>query len=255
MKKLKNISKLVMLFGLLSVFSCSEVEPLDPAIVLNPNPTDPNNPNNPGNPGTSTGDYWPAELNNQWVFERNGVTQQPMKMVSINSIDGHTYYTFASQTGTGQNGTTGSAVTRLRKEGADYYMRVEEFTTEPSPGVPGSVTTGTETIILRDDLPVGGTWTSSYNQTTTYSDPLYPVITINYAITGTIMEKGVEVTVGDVVYTDVIKSKFVQNVTMMGQTQVATTYYWFAKDIGPIRMLTESDLGDYDSLLVSYIVN
>lgn len=256
MKKSNIISMMVMMVGIFSLVSCSEVEPLDPAIVVNPNPTNPNNPNNPGNPGTSTGDYWPAALNNQWVFERNGATQPPMKIVSINSIDGHTYYTFDPQSGTSAGGVTASAVTtRLRKTGADYYMRVEDFTTEPTATIPGSTTTGSETILLRDNLPVGGTWTTTYTQTTTYTNPVFPVVTMDFVVTGTIMEKGIEVAVAGETYTDVIKTKYVQNTTLMGQTTTTTSYYWFAKDIGPIRMVTETDPVDYDSVLISYILN
>jgi hypothetical protein len=256
MKKLQSILQIVMLFGMFSMVSCSEVEPLDPAIVVNPNPNNPNNPNNPGNPSTSTGDYWPAALDNQWVFQRNGTTQPAMKMVSINSINGHTYYTFNEQSGTTTTGgMTGMAVTRLRKTGADYYIKIEDIIMPAANGVPASTTTGSETILLRDDLPVGGTWTSSYTQTTTYNDPLFPVIAIDFVINGTIMEKGSEITVAGETYTDVIKTKYVQNTTMMGQTSSTTTYYWFAKDIGPVRMLTETDPADLNSELISYILN
>src|SRR5690606_21518793 len=136
------------------------------------------------------GDYWPAELDNQWVFSRNGTTQPPMKMISINSIEGQIYYTFSPQSGTSAGGVTAPAVTtRLRKSGADYYMRVEDFTTEATGNIPGSTTTGSETILLRDNLPVGATWTSTYTQTTTYTNPVFPVVAMDFEVIGTIMEK------------------------------------------------------------------
>lgn len=48
MKNLKFISAILVLFAAFSVTSCSDVEPLDPAIELpGPNNPDPNNPNNP----------------------------------------------------------------------------------------------------------------------------------------------------------------------------------------------------------------
>lgn len=241
-------------FSILTVVSCSDVEPIDPAVLLNPGPVNPN-PTNPENPGTSTGDYWPSALNNEWAFERNGVEIEPMKMVSINSIANKTYYTFNEQTAMGGGIGTTTAVTRLRKEGAAYYIKVDDFTTQANGATPGSTTTGSENIVLRDDLPVGGTWTSSYTQTTTFTDTSLPVMAIDFVIDGTIMEKNAIVTIGDETYNNVIKTKYVQTATMAGQSSTTTTYYWFAKDIGPIRILTEADPVDLNTELISYILN
>ncbi len=241
-----------MLFAAFGITSCSEVEPLDPAIVLNPNPS---NPSNPGNPGTSTGDYWPAALNNEWTYLLNGVEQTPLKMVSINSINGHTYYTFGSFPGISSGGITGTAVTRLRKTGANYYIKVEDIVTQQQGQIPGSTTTGYETIYLKDNLPVGGTWTTSYSTTTTYTDPNFPEMTMSTQATGTIEEKGIEITVGGETFTDVIKTKYVQNVTMMDQQTTATTYYWFAKDVGPVKIMTESEGAVYEQQIIDYTLN
>ena len=46
----------------------------------------------------STGDYWPAALNNQWEFSQNGVDQEPMKIISINELDSiNVYFVFVIQ--------------------------------------------------------------------------------------------------------------------------------------------------------------
>src|SRR5690606_29558318 len=119
-----------------------------------------------------------------------------------------TYYTFAPSTGTGTGGITGSATTRLRKTGATYYIKVEDIVTSQT------TLSGYESILLKDDLPVGGTWTSSYSQTSGFADPNLPTFTMDTQITGTIEEKGITLTVGDETFTDVIKTKYLQNVTM-----------------------------------------
>ena len=61
--------------------SCGPDEPLDPALIgTNPNPGT----NRRGtNPGTTTGDYWPTAIDNQWVFKMDGVlAKRQMKMIS-----------------------------------------------------------------------------------------------------------------------------------------------------------------------------
>lgn len=209
--------------------SC-EIEPLDPALIgTNPNP----------NPGTSTGDYWPTAVNNQWVFKLDGVLQDPMKMISMNTISGNTYYTFNQQTGTGVGiGFTGT--TLLRKSNGDYYLKMENLSYPAQGPIPGFTMTGYETIILKDYIPVGGTWTDKYSQTTTYSDPAYPVISLDFDIVATVMEKNSSITIAGHNYTDVIKIKYIQNVTMMGQMTTVTNYYWYSKNVGPIKITSES---------------
>lgn len=247
MKKIKLITAVLVFFAAFNLTSCDN-EPIDPAIDLN-------NGGNTGGGGTSSGDYWPAALNNQWVFNLNGVQQDPLKMVSINAINGNTYYTFNQQSGTGGTGTAASATLRLRKTSGDYYIKVEDIVTPAQAGMPGSTTTGSETILLKDYLAVGGTWTSSYNQTTTYTDPSFPVITLNFVIEASIMEKNISLTVNGAVYTDVIKVKYVQNVTSFGQTTSSINYYWFSKNVGPIKITNEFGTSTYNQELVSYILN
>lgn len=59
MKKLKFISYLFIIVGSLSMTSCStDVEPIDPAVILNPG-TDPTNPTNP------TASFFKVDFNNQ----------------------------------------------------------------------------------------------------------------------------------------------------------------------------------------------
>lgn len=242
MKFIKFIT--VFFFASLLITSC-ETEPVDTGSI----------PDNGGTTGgTTTGDYWPTAINNQWVFKMDGVLQSPMKMISTNTINANTYYTFNAQLGTGM-GTTISGVQRLRKLNGNYYIKMENLTSPAQGPIPGFTMTGYETIILKDNLPVGGTWTDKYSQTTTYTDPIFPVISLDFDILATVMEKNSSITIAGHKYTDVIKIKYIQKVSMVGQTaNVTTSYYWYSKNVGPIKMTSETGGQTVVQELDSYIV-
>ncbi len=242
----------------LSLTSC-DVEPIDSSISL-PDPGDGDgdgdgNGNGNGSGGVSSGDYWPAALNNSWTFDRNG-EEFEMKMISINSISGQTYYTFNPQTGTSVGGITADAVTRLRKSGGNYYMKIDDFTTAATGGMPSATTTGSETLILKDNVDIGETWTQTYIQSTTYDVPGIPAIEMNFTVDGEILDKNATVTVDGETYTDVIKSRYVQTYSIMGiPAGSTTTTYWFAKDIGPVKTETSGSGMTSVSELMSYTLN
>jgi hypothetical protein len=233
-----------LLFSAVIFTSCT-VEPYE-----GPMPSSGDSTNNGGNGNSSTTDYWPSAINNQWVFSLNGVNQAPLKMVSVDVIGGNSYYTFNSQSNGGA-----SQVTRLRKSNGDYYLKSEDVIVAAQGGMPGSTSTGTERILLKDYLAVGGTWTADYVQTTTYTDPIYPVVTTDFNIVSTILEKGSTLNVNGQTFNDVIKVKVVQNITFSGQSSVSTSYYWYAKNVGPIKIETTSGTTTYIQDLVSYILN
>lgn len=243
MKFIKFIT--VFFFASLLITSC-EIEPVD---VSSTTPTVPTTPGG----GTSSGDYWPTAVNNQWVFKMDGVLQSPMKMISTNTINANTYYTFNEQVGTGI-GTTISGVQRLRKLNGNYYLKMENLSSPAQGPIPGFTMTGYETIILKDYLSVGGTWTDKYSQTTSYTDPNFPVISLDFDILATVMEKNSSITIAGHKYTDVIKIKYIQKVTMAGQTTTVTSYYWYSKNVGPIKMTTETGGQTVVQELDSFIV-
>ena len=241
-----NFIKFITVFFFASVFLTScEIEPVDSSLL-------PDNGGGTGG-GTTTGDYWPTAINNQWVFKMDGVLQSPMKMISINTINSNTYYTFNEIAGTGL-GFAVSGTQRLRKLNGDYYIKMESLSSPAQGPIPGFTMTGYETIMLKDYIPVGGTWTDKYSQTTTYTDPNFPVITLDFDIVATVMEKNSSITVAGRNYTDVIKIKYIQKVTMVGQTTVATSYYWYSKNVGPIKMTSEIGGQTTVQELDSYIV-
>lgn len=243
MRKFQFLILPLIIIATFCLNSC-EIEPLDPALIKT-NPI-------PGT-GTTTGDYWPTAIDNQWVFKIDGVLQNPMKMISINAISANTYYTFNQQSGNGL-GFTVSGIQRLRKSNGDYYIKMENLSSPAQGIIPGFTMTGYETIILKDYIPVGGTWTDKYSQTTTYSDPNFPVVALDFDIVATVMEKNSSITIAGHKYTDVIKIKYIQNVTMIGQTSTVTSYYWYSKNVGPIKMTSDSGGQTTVQELDSYIV-
>ena len=185
---------------------------------------------------TPTGDYWPTAIGNQWVYNLNGTEEPPLAIVSTNTIGGFNYYTFTTPT------TPNTATTRIRKAAGVYYIKTEEVThTTPMPGV----TSGNEIIILKDNVPVGATWTDSWVQTTTYTG--MPPIEMSMSIVCTVEAKDVTATVNGTTYNNVIK---VNRVISAG-TSTYESAYWFARDIGPIRVVN----GPNTQELESYIVN
>ncbi|CAM3535219.1 hypothetical protein FLGE108171_02050 [Flavobacterium gelidilacus] len=251
MKKTISFKSLIVLFSIVSFISC-EIEPLDSAIDLDAlNQNNSNNPNENGSTGgVSTGDYWPTALNNQWVLERDGVTQQPLKIIGTETFNTKLYYKFEEVTdGTGGNSVT--AYSFLNKNNGDYTYKVDNTTLDIG-GLTGTQT-GFEYIILKDYLDVNGTWSGSYTQTTTYTGIPPIVLTVNYQ--GTILEKNATLTVPSGNYSNVIKCRIVLNVSNQGTTSTTTTDYWYAKDVGPIKSVTTSGGTTTTSDLISYILN
>ena len=252
MKKIKFLSVLLVLFTAISFTSCDN-EPIDGA--LNLDDIDNGGGDGGGGGGASTGDYWPTALNNQWIFSQNGIEQDPMKITSINSIGGSTYYTFDQMFGTSTSGTGIVAVSRLKKSSGNYYIKIEDITIDLG-FITGEIT-GFEMVLLKDYLEVGQTWNGSYNQTTSYSDPTFPTITQTTNYTGTMLERDATLTFGSTTYTNVLKVRVHQETTFPGvPATIADTDYWFSKDVGPIKVITTEEGGQtYTSNLMSYILN
>lgn len=187
----------------------------------------------------SPGDYWPTTVGNQWVYKKDGVLEDPFAIVSTDVVDGNSYFTFTTPV------QPNTATTRIRKTGGNYYIKTEQIThTTPFPGT----TTGNEVIILKDYLAVGQTWTDSFVQTTTFVG--LPPQTLNMTIVNTIEEKNVTVTVNGENFDDVIKVKRVMTYTGPAPG-VTIGYYWFAKDIGPVKIINGTTTQEIDS----YIIN
>nr|WP_294938659.1 hypothetical protein [uncultured Flavobacterium sp.] len=239
MKKFKFLTSLAF-FAAILFTSCGDTEPLDPAIVTNNGGGD-----NGGGNGTPSGDYWPTAINNQWMLVQNGTALPPMKMISTDNFGGATYYKFSPQS----SGSTATNVTTwLNKSGGVYKLKQGDVNINAG-GFTGTQT-GYEMVLLKDNIAVNQTWTGTYNQTTTYTG--IPAITQTTNYTGKILEKGITVTVEGETYTDVIKMNMLQETSMTGSLSIVNTEYWFAKNVGPIKIITYSGSGTYTSVLTDY---
>lgn len=266
MKKHSLIRVFLALF-VITLASC-DTEPVDPVISeQNQNPTNPTNPGGGGEGSGETeptdGDYWPMAVNNQWQFESTEPeNDQPMKIIGTETIGGINYYrmNYAFQN-SGNEEVSGTSVIHIRKDGQTYYQRASVIMPDEN-GVQITVTPF-ELPVLKADVVVGDTWTASIVQETSYYAPDFPIqIPPSYnhiELTGTMLEKGISVTVNGITYTDVIKIKAVQEISIEMQgielpgTSVTSTV-WFAKGVGPIKTEATGMNGAFVSSknLVSY---
>ncbi|WP_211089504.1 hypothetical protein [Flavobacterium supellecticarium] len=255
MKKITFLTTILVVFTAFTFVSC-EVESIDPA--LSANGTNNNGGNTGGgntgggnNGGTPSGDYWPTAINNTWKYAVNSETQN-VKVIGTDIFNGATYYKFSALSGA-SGGTTGTAAaTWLHKSGGVYTLKTGDMQINMM-GMIGTQT-GYEMVLLKDNLPVNATWSGTYTQTTTYTGiPTGMVTTTNY--TGEILEKNATITVNGVTYTDVIKMNLQQQITMTGGFSITNTEYYFAKNIGPVRITMYAGSGISQSNLVNYTLH
>ncbi|HRZ74991.1 MAG TPA: hypothetical protein P5335_08675 [Flavobacterium sp.] len=240
---MKKVNLFIVSFFIItsSLFSCSsEFEPIDPAVQFPDDNNDEDNDN-----GISTGNYWPMAVNNQWVFNENGLPQEPMKIISTQIIDDNTYYKYNNFVGTSTNGAPFSGTVMSRKMNGVYYYRAEVII----PGTPTITVSPLEIIVLKDFLEVDETWTQSLTQTTTVEGSA--PITTSVQIEGKILEREASLTIGSVTYTDIIRVELVQTT----QGIINKNYYWFAKDIGLVKYRNVLDGTNTISELQSYTLN
>ena len=234
MKSIKSIVALFVLSLAFTTVSCDN-EPVDPALEI-------------GGGGSSSGDYWPTAINNEWLMERDGVALDPLKIVGTGNFGGQTYYKFAPQSGSGTS-TSGTVTNWLNKSNGVYKLKTDDINVNAG-GFSGTQT-GYEFIILKDNIAVGQSWSGTYTSTTTYTG--IPSITLTTNYTGTILAKNVTATVDGETYNDVIKVSLVQNASMAGApATVVNTEYWFAKNVGVIKSISNDAGNSYESILVDY---
>lgn len=190
-------------------------------------------------------DYWPMKVDNQWVFKKDGVSQPAMKITGTDIFGGVTYYAYSNLFGTTLNGAGFSGTIHSRKQGSGYYIRQSATVAGP----PSVTVDPIEFLILRDDLPVGGTWTETLTQVTHIGT--FPPQESEVQTLGTILEKGGSLTVNGQTYQNVIKASLVQTVDGVENTN----YYWFAAEVGPIKVINNMNGTETTQELESYIVN
>jgi hypothetical protein len=262
MKKIKALSIFMMLFTAIAFTSC-DTEPVDSELV---NPTVDNENGgidnggntgggNPGgNVGDRTGNYWPLAMGNSWTFSE-GTNTQPMTITSTVVEDGFTYYKMENLFGDSTANQTGVATYLARYDNGKYRIKAS-VEIGSTPQMPDAEVSPYEYSIVRDDLPVGGTWEEDVEQTTTYTG-MPPIIT-NNNFKGRIIAKDVTISVNGRTYTNILQSELTLSVSFpdlpMPPTVVTTTY-WFAKDIGPVKAQTVTSFDTITSQLTAYTVN
>ena len=235
MKTIKSIVKLLILTLAFTTVSCDN-EPIDSAFDLS----------NGGDP--SAGDYWPTAINNEWIMERNGVDLDPIKIIGTENFVGQTYYKFAPQSASITT-TTGTVTNWLNKNNGVYKLKTDDININ-SGGLTGTQT-GFEFIILKDNIAVGQSWNGTYTQTTTFTG--IPPITLSINYVGTILAKNVVAIVDGESYNDVIKVSFVQNTNLPGAPPTTVnSEYWFAKNVGIIKSVTNNAGEILESILIDY---
>lgn len=264
MKKIKNLLSIFVIITSLAFVSC-ENEPLDPSLLGSASSNNSGGGGNgsggggngSGGGGNSTGDYWPSAVNNSWSFSNDGAASQMMKMISTSNIGGATYYNFDNVFGQGAT-VSGTAAMRLRKNSGDYFIKIEGTSLDIGGGM-SATQTAFEFLVLKDYLSVGQTWNGSYTQSTSYTGGgiSIPAATTTSNYTGTILGTGLTEIVDGETFTNVIKLKVSQVITitgMPGTTNVETTY-WFSKNVGPIKSQTVSNGSTTTSILTDYVIN
>ncbi len=264
---MKKNNLLLSIFAIMFFVSCSDIEPLDSTLLAGNSTNNSSGGNSGGSGGssggsgsgsgsgsgggTTAGDYWPASIGNWWQFEQDGDVLDPMEMVGTDVFSGATYYRFEPQSGSG-NTVFGTATSWLNKNNGIYKLKMDDITI--SAGSLSGVQTGYEFIVLKDNIAVNSTWTGSYTQTTTYTG--IPAISQTTNYTGTILAKDVTEVVDGESYPNVIKVEIEQETIVTGApSMIVTTEYWFARDIGPIKAVSETTGSTNTSILIGYAVN
>ncbi|AWH85824.1 hypothetical protein HYN59_12230 [Flavobacterium album] len=244
---MKTIKMLFAVVLLASIGISCDTEPADP-VLSEQNPDD-NNPGDGGNNGGGNnnggdGTYWPLAVGNTWTYTVSG-TNQDMIITGTEAIDGETYYKMSGTTSGGS--ATGNSY--LRYDNGTYYMQSSGQTND------GTVVSGIHYVVLKDNIAVNATWTDSFTQSVSYGMPGIPDMEFPVTIAGKMLEKGISYTVGGHTYNDVIHSRIQQTMTGEGFIIITTTDYWFAKNVGPVKIDTITAQESIVQTLVSYDLN
>ena len=256
---MKKTIQLLFVIALLSFTAC-ENEPLEGFDLLSPaaaaaaaaaetgmgtntNGTGTNS-NLPSSTGTSEGDYFPRAINNEWNYSQTfgGQTvNQDVKLINSFVDSGQTVFETESSTLT--SGST-TVVTKnfIYKSGGDYYVYSSENDLDLG-AYQGTQTAIPAYVFLKDNQPVGHTWTVNYSQTTSYTTttpglPNLPDVVTNITNDFEIVEKDMTITVGTETYSPVIKLKSVLTSSSVAGSTSTEIFQFFAKDVGFIKSET-----------------
>lgn len=201
--------------------------------------------------GISTGDYWPLAVNNEWNYS-DGVSSTQQKVIGTDTFGGDVYYKFAAE----ELAVFGTDVNYwVAKKGGTYYQKVGDIVISEE-GFYMKIKSY-ELSVFKDYLDVNETWKTSTSIGVTYTVDGQGTYNfkMNIKCTGKILERDGTITVNDQVYTDVIKMSLTQEFSFEGETMIAESVYWYAKDVGPIKYSTTIEGDTTISELISYSLN
>ena len=188
--------------------------------------------------GVSTGDFLPLKTNNEWTYiiESQSLTNL-IKIIGTDTFGGTTYYEFTD------NSETYPYIIEhwFGKKGATYLMKTGDTTVNES-GVNITIKSY-ELPILKDDYEINKTWTGRVTPKVTYSgNGQSGSLPFKVDYTGRNFYKG-EVTLNDVVYPNVIKTRLSVIINANEQVTTGIEEYWFAENIGIIKTVTYNSDG------------
>lgn len=199
--------------------------------------------------GVSTGNYLPLAINNVWNYnssEQNSLNE--IKIIETTTISGYNYFEFSDD----------SDIYNIQhwfgKKGATYLMKTGDTTVNES-GINITIKSY-ELPILKDDYEINKTWTGRVSPKVTYSgNGQSGSLPFKVDYTGRNFYKG-EVTLNDVVYPNVIKTRLSVVINANEQVTNGIEEYWFAENIGIIKIVTyNSDGSITEKDIFNYLLN
>ncbi|MEO6134286.1 MAG: hypothetical protein ABIP35_03975 [Ginsengibacter sp.] len=178
-------------------------------------------------PGAAaSNDYYPLTINNTWTYgDVNGTVSDSftLKVISNSKIIGGNTYSDLATYDVPPSGAYDS--TYIRKANGNYfsYMDFSNYFFFDQ-------TTYAETIILKDNVPVGSTWVSPTVSGTISGVP------VSGSFKFTILEKGVPAILGIFSFPDVIKVKME---SIVAGTTIGFIEFWYAKNVGLVYALRD----------------
>ncbi|CAM2850620.1 hypothetical protein [Flavobacterium frigoris] len=226
----KNYFVAVLLIAFLSFTSCS---------------SDDSSSN--GTAEVSSESYWPLAVNNQWVYNENGSLAAPVKITGTEKFDGVVYYKTSEK-------NEYNLQSWVAKKDRTYYLKIGALDITES-GINIKMNSY-ELPVFKDNLAINEQWSGTTAVKVTYivsGQSVSANMEIKYV--GTILDKNASLTINDKVYTNIIKSRYRQDVIIQGQSTVTETLYWYAKGIGPIKVVHTADGQVTEQIIIDYVIN
>ncbi len=185
-------------------------------------------------PGVApSGDYFPTTLNSNWTYGLEGGTpSDSIHFAVINyspTIAGNKYSTITADY-IPPTGNPDSAY--YRKPGGDYYQYVNY-----SNYFPFDQPVDGEFIFLKDNVPVGNTWSSPIISGSAQGIPFSGYFKM------TLLAKAVPVTIGTFDFPDVIRVKYEFFITG-SPLPLETDERWFARNVGEVHFDYQDNLNN-----------